>query len=183
MLSELTFLNDSLLILHSILALLNELLLSFSALSNFNAICNKTVSSDSITCLHGLRTICMFWIIFVHACIDALVHSNNPEFSEQLETKVYAQAGFRGAYTVDTFFFISGFLAALIYLRGNTSNKRGLFMDLIHFFGLIISRFLRLTIPYMFVLGLLLISRKYFDQNSVFDPPFNDLVSTITRQI
>lgn len=46
-----------------------------------------------------------------------------------------------------------------------------------HFLGLIIYRFVRLTAPYMFVLGVVEITMKYFEHESVFDPPTMDHIN------
>lgn len=43
-----------------------------------------------------------------------------------------------------------------------------------HFFGLIGYRFVRLTAPYMFVLGLVEVIMKYFHHHSVFETPALD---------
>lgn len=41
----------------------SELLLSFSIVTNFNAICDRSVGSDTIPSIHGLRAISMAWVI------------------------------------------------------------------------------------------------------------------------
>lgn len=41
----------------------SELLLSFSIVTNFNAICDRRVGSDTIPSIHGLRAISMAWVI------------------------------------------------------------------------------------------------------------------------
>lgn len=41
----------------------SELLLSFSIITNFNAICDRSVGSDTIPSIHGLRAISMAWVI------------------------------------------------------------------------------------------------------------------------
>lgn len=41
----------------------SELLLSFSIITNFKAICDRTVGSDTIPTIHGLRAISMAWVI------------------------------------------------------------------------------------------------------------------------
>lgn len=41
----------------------SELLLSFSIITNFNAICDRSVGNDTIPSIHGLRAISMAWVI------------------------------------------------------------------------------------------------------------------------
>jgi hypothetical protein len=41
---------------------------------------------------------------------------------------------------------------------------------LLHFFSLVSYRFARLTVPYLYVLGIVEVTMKYFASNSVFEP-------------
>lgn len=45
------------------LGIWSELLLSFSVVNNFKAICDRSVGSDTIPSIHGLRAISMAWVI------------------------------------------------------------------------------------------------------------------------
>lgn len=45
------------------LSVWSELLLSFSIITNFNVICDRSVGSDTIPSIHGLRAISMAWVI------------------------------------------------------------------------------------------------------------------------
>lgn len=51
----------------------SELLLSFSVITNFNAICDRSVGDDTIPCIHGLRAISMAWVILGMKFIKYLV--------------------------------------------------------------------------------------------------------------
>lgn len=76
----------------------------------------------------------------------------------------------------------SGFLVSYIYFRTNAKGKleklsQGLneiTAGTFHFFGLIGYRFVRLTAPYMFTLGLVEVVMKYFYHHSVFETPAAD---------
>lgn len=46
-----------------LLGICTELVLSFSIITNFKAICDRTVGSDTIPSIHGLRAISMAWVI------------------------------------------------------------------------------------------------------------------------
>lgn len=128
-----------------------ELLLSFSVITNFRAICDRTVGSDSISCIHGLRAISMAWVILGHTCIITFKYSDNMELRKLVEKQFLFQTVTNGAYSVDTFFFMSGFLVSYIYFRTNAKGKleklsqgvgevtAGTF----HFFGLLVYRFIR----------------------------------------
>jgi peptidoglycan/LPS O-acetylase OafA/YrhL len=168
-----------------LLALLEELLLSFSLLRNFRAICDKAVGSDTISCIHGIRTFSMVWIILGHTCIVAFKYSDNMEFRKVVEKEFSFQTISNGAFSVDTFFFIGGFLVSFIYFRTNAKGNleklskgtNEFFLGTQHFFGLLAYRFIRLTVPYLYVLGLVEITMKYFASNSVFEPPANDHIN------
>ena len=76
----------------------------------------------------------------------------------------------------------SGFLVSYIYFRNDHKGNLDplsqgvgeVTAGIFHFFGLIGYRFVRLTAPYMFVLGLVEVVMKYFHHNSVFETPTPD---------
>lgn len=104
------------------------------------------------------------------------------ELRKVVEKEFLFQTITNGAFSVDTFFFLSGFLVSYIYFRTNAKgNLEKLSQGVsevtagtFHFFGLIIYRFVRLTAPYMFVLGCVEVIMKYFHHHSVFDTPTLD---------
>lgn len=51
------------------LGLWSELLLSFSVISNFRAICDRSVGNDTIPSIHGLRAFSMAWVILGLFCL------------------------------------------------------------------------------------------------------------------
>lgn len=128
-----------------------ELLLSFSVITNFRAICDRTVGSDSISCIHGLRAISMAWVILGHTCIIIFKYSDNMELRKVVEKQFLFQTVTNGAYSVDTFFFMSGFLVSYLYFRTNAKGKleklsqgvSEVTAGTFHFFGLVVYRFIR----------------------------------------
>lgn len=126
----------------------------------------------------------MAWIILGHTCIIAFKYSDNMELRKVVEKEFLFQTISNGAFSVDTFFFISGFLVSFIYFRTNAKGKleklsKGVnefTAGTLHFFGLLVYRFIRLTAPYLYVLGIVEITMKYFASNSVFEPPTLDHV-------
>lgn len=128
-----------------------ELLLSFSVITNFRAICDRSVGSDSISCIHGLRAISMAWVILGHTCIIIFKYSDNMELRKVVEKEFLFQTITNGAYSVDTFFFMSGFLVSYIYFRTNAKGKlekltkgvNEVTAGTFHFFGLVVYRFIR----------------------------------------
>ncbi|XP_055326560.1 nose resistant to fluoxetine protein 6 [Sitodiplosis mosellana] len=159
-----------------------RLLLSFSVITNFNVICDRKVGSDTVPCIHGLRAISMAWVILGHTCIIVFKYADNMELRKVVEKEFWFQTISNGTFSVDTFFFISGFLVSYIYFRNDHKGNLDplsqgvgeVTAGIFHFFGLIGYRFVRLTAPYMFVLGLVEVVMKYFHHNSVFETPTLD---------
>lgn len=160
-------------------ALSEEILLSFSLSTNFKAICDRAVGSDTIPCIHGIRALSMAWIILGHTLIISFKYSDNMELRKVVEQQFFFQTITNGAFSVDTFFFISGFLVSFIYFRSNAKGKlenlsknvNEFTSGALHFTGLVCYRFVRLTAPYLYVLGIVEVTMKYFASNSVFEPP------------
>ncbi|KAM8719653.1 hypothetical protein ACLKA7_005821 [Drosophila subpalustris] len=167
------------------LSIYSELLLSFSAITNFNAICDRNVGADTIPCIHGLRAFSMAWVILGHTCIVVFKYSDNMEMRKKVEQNFFFQAITNGPFSVDTFFFISGFLISYLYFRTNAKGKLNKLSKganeftagTYHFFGLVAYRFMRLTAPYLFVLGVVQVTMKYLAAYSIFDPPTMDHVT------
>ncbi|XP_066244997.1 nose resistant to fluoxetine protein 6 isoform X3 [Euwallacea similis] len=159
-----------------------ELILSFSVRTNMKTICDKTVGSDTIPVLHGLKSISMAWVILGHTCIVAFKYSDNMDYRKVVQKELWFQTITNGAFSVDTFFFVSGLLVSFLYFRTNakgkldplSKGKSGFVAGLLHFWGLIFYRFARLTVPYLFSLGVTEVVMKWFYYNSVFEPPTMD---------
>lgn len=98
-------------------------MLSFSLSTNFKAICDQAVGSDTIPCIHGIRALSMAWIILGHTCIISFKYSDNMELRKVVEQSFFFQTISNGAFSVDTFFFISGFLVSFIYFRYALSHE------------------------------------------------------------
>ncbi|GLV44148.1 uncharacterized protein CBL_12556 [Carabus blaptoides fortunei] len=165
--------------------ILSEVLLSFSIRTNFKQICEKSVGSDTISAIHGLRSISMAWVILGHTCIVAFKYSDNMDFRKLVEKEFFFQTVTNGAFSVDTFFFISGLLVSFLYFRTNAKGKlealtqgsKGFTAGFLHFIGLLGYRFARLTAPYLYVLGVVEVCMKWFNYNSIFEPPTMDHVN------
>lgn len=127
----------------------------------------------------------MGWVILGHTCIIAFKYSDNMEFRKLVEQEFLFQTISNGAFSVDTFFFISGFLVSFIYFRTNAKGKLEKLSQNVneftagtfHFLGLVLYRFVRLTAPYLYVLGIVEVSMRYYANNSVFDPPTQDHIN------
>lgn len=164
---------------------LEELLLSFSIPANMKIICDSSVGRDTISTIHGLRALSMGWVILGHTCIVVFKYSDNMEYRKVVEKQFLFQMVTSGAFSVDTFFFMGGLLVSFLYFRTNakgdlnklTQGTQGFTAGFLKFVGFLAYRFCRLTAPYLFVLGVVEVSMKWFHANSVFEPPTADHVN------
>lgn len=160
--------------------IIKDLILAFSVRVNIKHICDRSVGSDTIPVIHGLKSISMAWVILGHTCIIAFKYSDNMEYRKVVQKEFFFQTISNGAFSVDTFFFASGLLVSFLYFRTNAKGKldklgnKGFVTGALHFFGLIFYRFARLSAPYLYVLGVVEVCMKWFNYNSIFEPPTMD---------
>ncbi|XP_045507641.1 nose resistant to fluoxetine protein 6-like isoform X2 [Colias croceus] len=164
------------------LSVWSELLLSFSMKANVLQIFDQSVGSDTVPVVHGLRSLSMVWVIFGHTCIVVFKYADNTALRAILEKSFWFQLIISAVYSVDTFFCLGGMLVTFLYFRTNakgkldrlTKGRRKLTAGLLQFFGLLGYRFARLTAPYLFMLGVVEVTMKWFAHNAVFEPPALD---------
>lgn len=98
----------------------SKVLLCFSAIKNSKKIFNTAASEeDSISCLHGLKVICMVWIIIGHSYSFGItwLFFSNPNTFKQASQNLFSQLFANGTFSVDIFFFISGLLVCTSALK------------------------------------------------------------------
>ncbi|XP_049886800.1 nose resistant to fluoxetine protein 6-like isoform X2 [Pectinophora gossypiella] len=101
----------------------SELLLSFSMLSNGRTILNTDRPTDgALTCLHGMRFMSVIWVIMVHTYLTVFYVADNKTMRIVTERNFMYQSVGNASYCVDTFFFISGLLVTVLFLR--TEDKK-----------------------------------------------------------
>ncbi|GFG29906.1 hypothetical protein Cfor_09924 [Coptotermes formosanus] len=115
---------------------------------------------------------------------EASEDEDNTEYRNVVEKEFLFQTINNGAFSVDTFFFISGLLVSFLYFRTVTkidmtkvTRSTGFRNGFIQYLGLMSYRYGRLTVPYLFVLGVVEVTMKWFYYNSVFEPPTADHIS------
>ena len=138
----------------------NPWLKSFSLSKNARSLLAKP-RGNVLDCLDGIRTLSILWVVFGHTFI---FETQDLAFSNYIDLIGINHKGWlaslpaqtlTGAYfAVDTFFFLSGFLAAYILLEKFykllEQKKYSTYVKTIPFIYL--NRFLRLTPTYFFVL-------------------------------
>ncbi|KAJ4446596.1 hypothetical protein ANN_13293, partial [Periplaneta americana] len=158
--------------------LLVQTLLCFSAWTNLHKICD-TRTEDALACIHGLRVFSLLWVIAGHTCMFSFPVSDNKAFRQLVEKDFLFQSISNGAFSVDTFFFISGVMVSYVFFKNSakitTKEDRGagamMRDNSLRFIGVFSYRYLRLTPPYLFVLAVTQLNARWFYHNSVFQNP------------
>ena len=127
-----------------------EFITAFSIIKNLGMIISTKQPPSAITCLNGIRVISTSWIILGHTFyteIDKNVLINGDYVMKHYRPQFSYQAIAWFQFSVDSFFFMSGVLAAYLNLI-EMQKKEGRFPVLIYY----LHRYLRLTMVLAFVL-------------------------------
>ncbi len=127
-----------------------ELLLAFSLFKTVPTILSTDQPPAAITCIHGIRTISMFWVILGHTHVWGFMEgylSNTLSVFKHVAPRFSYQPVANGFLAVDSFLFLSGLLLAYLTLR-HMNRKRGKFPAVTYY----VHRYLHLTPSYAFVL-------------------------------
>nr|ABO27283.1 CG5892 protein [Drosophila melanogaster] len=115
----------------------------FSARANSRSLFRITTKPNPnvIECLHGLRGMSLIWVCFGH---DFMMSMTSPNIN-LYDVYTWAKTPFKdiiqeGVFAVDSFFFISGLLVAMVALRSMEKAKGKLNIPLMY-----LHRYLRLT--------------------------------------
>ncbi|KAH8318663.1 hypothetical protein KR074_000740, partial [Drosophila pseudoananassae] len=126
-----------------VLAKLPTILKVFSARANSRALFRVTTKPNPnvIQCLHGIRCMSLIWVCFGH---DYIIGITSPNIN-LYDVYEWAKTPFvnvinEGVFAVDTFFFISGLLVAMVPLRAMEKANGKLNIPLMY-----LHRYLRLT--------------------------------------
>ncbi|XP_018404669.1 PREDICTED: nose resistant to fluoxetine protein 6 [Cyphomyrmex costatus] len=151
---------------------IGNVLMCFSIYTNTKTIFNTKMNTESISVIHGIRFLTMFWIIMSHSIYYAIEFFDNKawllRFSEGIPMQMISNA----SVSVDTYFFLSGFLLVYMYLKNKIKEER---IKPIHygkqlneFFLIIIKRFIRLTPSYIMMIGIVQLNAAWYDKTSQF---------------
>lgn len=154
-------------------------LLAFNPITNGSKIINTDPPArDNLNCIHGLRVFSLGWVVLVHTYLQVFSIADNKSLRTVTERNVMFQTVSNATFSVDTFFFISGLLVAILFFRSRSNikseNKSFLTTSLSKFLIMIVYRFFRLTPAYLFVLGMNEIAIKHAVSKTVFSPGIVD---------
>ncbi|XP_065365687.1 uncharacterized protein LOC135958723 [Calliphora vicina] len=157
------------------LGLHEQLLLCFAFQTNASSILSIDHQKDTQTsCVHGLRVISVLWTIMVHTYLQMFNIGENRFRRILAERSPWYQIVGNATFSVDTFFFISGFLVTLLYLKSlkkdsedSTKYEKKGFVDTVI---LVVYRYIRLTPAYFFVIFFNDFALRQTFDGSVFQP-------------
>ncbi|CAB0032047.1 unnamed protein product [Trichogramma brassicae] len=166
---------------------LGRLLLSFSVASNTRLIFGTRLGPDSIGPIHGIRFLGMVWIVMIHTVFYMSDYADNKAWSWRMAEGFAVQIISNSTLSVDTFFFLSGFLVAYMYFtshRGAEERQRreeevegepiGRRRRIDYgrkcgeFAGTVLRRYLRLTPAYAMTIGILQVNSAWYARTSQF---------------
>ena len=134
------------------LKLLLDIITAFSFFKNIRAISTTKQPSSTISSLNGIRVLSMFWIVLchVHVWYTTFKPLRNQAILEQdVFPRLWYQAILNGYFFVDSFFLLSGTLAAYNNLRAMDRRKNNWCrFPILNYY---VHRYLRLTMVYAFV--------------------------------
>eukprot|EP01114_Cavostelium_apophysatum_P014516 TRINITY_DN3789_c0_g1_i2.p1 TRINITY_DN3789_c0_g1~~TRINITY_DN3789_c0_g1_i2.p1 ORF type:complete len:632 (-),score=80.71 TRINITY_DN3789_c0_g1_i2:19-1914(-) len=133
-----------------------RILLCFSPITNFQKLLYPSPSAQ-LASLNGLRTLSLTWVILGHTIFWALsVGYQNPAHVGVELTRWYTTMITSAPYSVDSFFYMSGFLVA--YFAQKELQKKNKLPIVLYY----VHRFWRLTPPYMVALLIFWLCTPYF---------------------
>ena len=135
---------------------LKEFLLCFSFINNTKKLLSTRTAKGPLACLNGMRVVSMWWVIQGHVYLFSQSNSNNVVYARTVIQRFTFQAILNGAYSVDTFFFLSGLLVA--YLTMKEYKEKGK-MNWIYYFC---HRYWRLTPLYGYLILTLIVVGMWF---------------------
>ncbi|XP_043063413.1 uncharacterized protein LOC108092991 isoform X2 [Drosophila ficusphila] len=138
------------------IALHQQILLCFALQTNAKAILNIDKTKETHTsCLHGLRVFSVLWTMMVHTYLQMFAIGENKFERVITERSFWYQVIGNATFSVDSFFFISGLLVTLLYLKQDRKHpaETCLFIkrSFSETFMMLLYRYLRLTPVYLFV--------------------------------
>lgn len=141
-----------------------KILLCFSAIENGEKILNTKTSQDQLLSIHGIRFLSLTWVILGHTYISSIsIIGNRIDVLKEMDSIPF-QVLLQSPFSVDSFFLLSGFLLAYLFLK-EADRKNGK-INWIYFY---VHRFWRLTPAYMVVVFFYTFVFKYMGSGPFWD--------------
>lgn len=121
----------------------------FSVIQNTKSLFNTRAPKGTITCLNGIRTISITWIIMGHYVImiaEMAPVANVLALTEKYINRITFQPPINGGFAVDTFFLLSGTLVSYLSMKRYAQENR---LPLLRYY---VHRYIRLTPSYAYLI-------------------------------
>ncbi|XP_059481821.1 nose resistant to fluoxetine protein 6-like [Neocloeon triangulifer] len=111
----------------------------------------KVHATGQLSCLHGMRTLSMLWIILCHTYSNAGAFPlvNYVSYTQKFSQQWFMAPILNGYMAVDTFFLLSGLLTVYVPMMDLTKGRK------FNIFKYYIYRYLRITVPLAVVIWFL----------------------------
>ncbi|XP_011067075.1 PREDICTED: nose resistant to fluoxetine protein 6-like [Acromyrmex echinatior] len=142
----------------------------FSVYTNTKMIFNTKLGTEEITVIHGIRFLTMAWMIIMHSIMFSTEYVDNKIQILRLIKSLPFQMISNGSVSVDTYFFLSGFLLAYTYLKNKIDKEQinPIKEQINKYFVIIMKRYIRLTPAHIMMIGVAQLSSAWYDKNSPF---------------
>ncbi|CAF1487135.1 unnamed protein product [Rotaria sordida] len=144
-------------------------LAEFSALKSLRRIFTLEEKSngdknESFLFLNGIRVLSLFWVIIAHSILFGLSYTSNIVDIRVATRNIAFQLVGDAQFSVDTFFVLSGFLTAILFIRQvkkENLSSRLMFLYYIH-------RYIRLTPAFLLMVLVSINLTGYFGQGPIY---------------
>ena len=140
-----------------------KLLLCFSLPRNTGRILSVQPGRGNIGCLHGIRVMSLAWVVLGHVMVflalQGVIMNKLDVF--KLESTFSFQMVVNAVLAVDTFFFMSGFLTAYLFMKECGKKKMISIKTMVLYY---FHRYWRLTPPMMIWIMVVATLIKYVGQ-------------------
>nr|XP_033205023.1 nose resistant to fluoxetine protein 6-like [Bombus vancouverensis nearcticus] len=147
-------------------------ILCFSFLTNVEEIFKLEKSEDKLRLFYGLKTVTMVWIILGHILFFGFHVMSNIWLVYTMDDLILSQIISNFTLSVDTFFFMSGFLLSYTFLKERRKYQEipPIAKRMNEFFQKIVKRYIRLTPAYFAVILIAILNFTWHDHVSALLP-------------
>ncbi|CAF1100702.1 unnamed protein product, partial [Rotaria magnacalcarata] len=125
---------------------------------------DKKENENSFAFLNGIRVLSLFWVILGHSFFFGLSYMSNMLDLLSASRNFAFQLITSGVFSVDTFFLLSGFLTAVLFVRHARKEKLSLTMMTLYY----VHRYVRLTPAFILVMFVSIYLTPYFGQGPLY---------------
>ena len=119
---------------------------------------------ESFAFINGIRVLSLFWVILGHAFVFNMYFISNSFDLLSATRNIFFQFITSGVFSVDTFFLLSGFLTAVLFVRQARKEKISCRLMTLYY----VHRYLRLTPTFILVMFVSIYLTPYFGHGPLY---------------